>query len=81
MPSLQIQVVFYISFALMSIEEILFGGWGSEKKWVCQDLWNITSSSYLEMLLVNMIEFCFHFFSVIAMLDVASCNLWRLYQD
>ena len=46
----------------MGIEEILFWGLGLEKKWVCQDLWNITSSYYLEMILVNMIKLLFSFF-------------------
>ena len=40
--------------------------------------WNITSSPYLEMLLINMTKLLFFFFSVIAMFDVASCNLWRI---
>ena len=39
----------------------------------------ITSSPYLETLLISMIKLLFFFFlSVIAMFDVASCNLWRL---
>ena len=40
--------------------------------------WNITSSPYLEMLFVNIIKLLFLLFSVIAIFDVASCNLGRL---
>ena len=40
--------------------------------------WNFTSSSYLEILLINMIKLLFSFFSLIAMLDVSFCNFWRL---
>ena len=40
--------------------------------------WNITSSPYPEMLLISIIKLLFFFFSVIALLDVASCNSWRL---
>ena len=36
--------------------------------------WNITSSPYVEMLLISMIKLLF-FFSVIAIFDVVSCNL------
>ena len=39
--------------------------------------WSITSSPYLEMLLINMLN-CSYFFSVIAMFGVSSCNLRRL---
>ena len=40
--------------------------------------WNITSSSYPEMLLISIIKLLFFFFSVIALVNVASCNSWRL---